>query len=269
MKFERFKKIIEYNHEHQNELAEKVRNFYLQMNFDYEKEVLNLMRIVKPLFNEKKYFVMEIPFKDREIGAICYKSDSFGYTFLNSALPKVKVNFALAHEIYHVLYQKDLAKKKVDIYISEQYLEQKEELSANLFAGILLMPTPSFTEMFRRFSNEQTVGDSYITIIAKLMSCFEVPYMSVVIRCYELGLLPDGETLQMLLDTDAKTIEEMFTQLWLNEEILYPTKRDNYKRLEQIVTDVGMRCVKEEILDDRTIEKVLKNMKKIYNEIRG
>ena len=93
MKFERFQNVIEYNRKKQEEVAEKVRNFYSQMNLDYEKDVLNLKMIVKPLFNKENYLVIEMPFKDKEIGAICYKGDSFGYTFLNSALPKVNVNF--------------------------------------------------------------------------------------------------------------------------------------------------------------------------------
>ena len=176
-----------------------VRKFYSQMNMDYERELPDLMLMVRPLLNKKNYLVIEMPFKDKEIGALCYKSDFFGYTFLNSALPKVNVNFALGHEIYHIFYQQESFKKKIELYMNEHYFRYDEELSANLFAGILLMPDPSFQLVFRKFQNEKDGRDTEVTLIAKLMSVFEVPYMAVVIRCYELGLLPDGDLLEQLL----------------------------------------------------------------------
>ena len=207
-----------------------VRKFYSQMNMDYERELPDLMLMVRPLLNKKNYLVIEMPFKDKEIGALCYKSDFFGYTFLNSALPKVNVNFALGHEIYHIFYQQESFKKKIELYMNEHYFRYDEELSANLFAGILLMPDPSFQLVFRKFQNEKDGRDTEVTLIAKLMSVFEVPYMAVVIRCYELGLLPDGDLLEQLLKVDNIEIEKEFSRLWLNDEILKPTKRDDYPR---------------------------------------
>ena len=48
-----------------------------------------------------------------------------------------------------------------------------------------------------------------------------------------------------------------------------PTKRDDYPRLVQLVRNVGKDCKNKEILKEDTIKKVLENMGKIYNEIRG
>lgn len=270
MRFERFQNVIEYNKKNQERIASKVRNFYFQMNMDYEKDLLNLMMIVRPLFSKKNYLVVEMPFKDREIGAICYKADVHGYTILNSALPKVNVNFTLGHEIYHVFYQDKLEVQKVELYINEHYFEHEEEMSANLFAGILLMPEPGFVNMFNKFKLEQTEEDSVITIIAKLMSYFEVPYMAALIRCYELGLLSDGKELEYLLDKQRRLdIEAEFTRLWLNEDIFKPTKRDDYQRLEQLVLKIGEQRAEEEVLTADDLQKIIANMRKIYDEIRG
>jgi Zn-dependent peptidase ImmA (M78 family) len=269
MKFERFQNIIEYNRRNQEEITKKVRELYSQMDMDYERDLLNMMLIVRPLFTKKQYIVLEIPFNDQEIGAICYKIDSFGYTFLNSALPKVNVNFALGHEIYHVFYQCEPFKQKIELYMNEHYYEHKDELSANLFAGVLLMPAPSFTSMFHKFEKEQNEDDSEITVVVKLMSYFEAPYMAVVIRCYELGLLPDGKVLKKLIKIGIDDIEKEFTRLWLDDEILKPTKRDDYPRLEQLVKDIGKKCEEEHILNDKVVSKVMANIRKIYNEIRG
>lgn len=269
MRFERFQSIIEYNRKNQEAIEQRVQHFFHQMNMDYERDMLNMMMIVRPLFSRRNFLVLELPFKDQEIGAICYKGDSFGYTFLNSALPKVNVNFALGHEIYHVFYQEEPFKQQVELYINEHYFEHKEELSANLFAGILLMPTPSFKEMFYKFLTEQEEGDSEVAIIVKLMSYFKVPYMAATVRCYELGLLPDGDVLKRLLDVKNEEIEKEFSKLWLDEKILYPTKKDDYSRLKHLVKDIGTLCENEQILSANAVAKVLNNMEKLYKEIRG
>ena len=52
MRFEKFRSILEYNRKNQNDIAAKVRDFYFQMNMNYEKDLLNLMMVVKPLFNK-------------------------------------------------------------------------------------------------------------------------------------------------------------------------------------------------------------------------
>lgn len=266
MQFEKFQSIIDFNRKNQEIIASKVKDFYFKMGMNYEKDLLNLMMIVRPLFNEKLYLVIELPFKDNEIGAICYKNDGYGYTILNSSLPKVNGNFALAHEIFHVFYQEKLINKKIELYMDEHYLECEEEMSANLFAGILLMPTPSFIEMYNKFERE---ADSQVEVFCKLMSYFEVPYMATVIRAYELGLLSDGKQLAELLTMNTEKIETEFAKLWLDESILQPTGRDDYVRLEKLLRDFGEQCITNDWMSEETLSKIIKNVRGIYCEIRG
>jgi len=153
--------------------------------------------------------------------------------------------------------------------LNEHYYEYEEEWAANLFAGILLMPTPSFTEMFCKFKNEQGDDDTPVTILVKLMNYFEVPYMAVLIRAYELNLLTDSDMLQNLLNISGKIIEDEFAKFWLDERILQATCRDDYVRLEQVVKQIGTRCEQDEILDSVTTETIINNMRKLYDEIRG
>lgn len=269
MKFDKFQAIVEFNRRNQDSIAAKVSDFYFKMGMNYEKDLLNIMMIVRPLFLKKKYLVLEMPFKDKEIGAICYKRDSYGYTILNSKLSKVSGNFALAHEIFHVFYQEKLPGKRVELYMNEHYLEYEEEMQANLFAGILLMPTPSYVEMFKKFKNEQSEEDSYITVFCKLMSYFEVPYMAAVIRAYELELLPDGMFLETLLKMQMPDVEQEFSRLWLDDSILHHTGRDDYNRLKNLIKETGKKYTEEEILSNDTVDKVLENISKLYDEIRG
>ena len=269
MKFDKFQSIVKFNCKQQEYIADKVRDFYFKMGVNYEKDLLNIMMIVRPVFRKKDYIVLEMPFKDEEIGAICYKRDSIGYMILNSALSKVNENFALAHEIFHVFYQDKLLGKKIELYMNEHYLEYEDEMNANLFAGILLMPTPSFTEMFNKFNEEQGEEDTNITVFCKLMSYFEVPYMAVLIRAYELNLISDGMFLKELLEVDMQNLEQEFSRLWLDDSILRATKRDDYYRLHELVKKIGEKYAEEEFLDKETIDKILKNISVIYNEIRG
>lgn len=269
MKFDKFQSIIEFNRKNQDKMADIVRDFYFQMGMNYEKELLNIMMIVRPVFRKKDYMVLEIPFKDKEIGAICYKGDGSGYIILNSAIAKVNENFVLAHEIFHVVYQEKLSGKKIELYMNEHYFEYEEEMNANLFASILLMPAPNFTDMFNKFKHEQNEEDSDITVFCKLMSYFEVPYMAVLIRAYELQLLPDGMILESLLKTDEERVKQEFLRLWLNDTILYPAKRNDYVKFENLIKKVGEDYIKEEILDKDTVDKALNNINSIYREIRG
>lgn len=269
MKFDKFQSIVEYNRKNQEKIAASVRDFYFKMGMNYEKDLLNIMMIVRPVFRKKEYIVLELPFKDKEIGAICYKGDSYGYMILNSALAKVNENFALAHEIFHVFYQDKLLGKKIELYMNEHYSEYEEEMNANLFAGILLMPTPSFIEMFNKFKDEQNEEDSDITIFCKLMSYFEVPYMATLIRAYELKLLSDGILLESLLKVDAAAVEQEFFRLWLDNTILHSTKRDDYDRLQELIKKTGKEYTEEDILNKDVVDKILKNIRTIYDEIRG
>lgn len=135
MNIERFRKIIAYSDASREDMEAKVKNFYSFAGMSSDKEVLNIMQIVRPSFQKKGYLVFEIPFADKEIGALCYKGDALGYIVLNTSLPKVNVNFAICHELYHVFYQESEFSPKAEF--ANNYYEHEEEFAANLFAGML------------------------------------------------------------------------------------------------------------------------------------
>lgn len=268
MNIERFKEIIRYSKANKSEIESKVKDFYVYAGMHSEEMLLNLMQIARPIFDKKDYIIVEMPFADKEIGALCYKGDCVGYTFLNTSLPKVNVNFALCHEIYHVFYQDTQFKQKVEL-LSEHYYEYEEEFAANLFAGMLLMPEQSFKTMFYKFCNERTENESDVSILVKLMSYFEVPYMAVLIRCYELDLLDSGSVLERLIKVDNSTIRNEFKAFWLDEKILNASKKDDYEMFEEFVRTVGKQYQEEELVNERMVNKVIHNMRLLYNTIKG
>ena len=268
MNFERFKNIVQYNIEHQSEMKEKVQDFRETVGITQERNLPNLLLFARPMLDKENYIVLEMPFCDEEIGAISCRKRKGGYILLNSSLPRTNVNFALAHELYHVLYQKKVYGRKVEQYISDQYSDYEEEHEANLFAGMLMMPSLAFQYVMTRFLIEQTVEDTEITLFAKLMSYFEVPYMAVLIRCYELKLLSDNKVLERLLNVDKRMLEEEFARLWLNEELLRPTFRNEYGKFRNLVVEKGIDNVKRGLMSEQTTNKIVKKMDSIYQTIR-
>lgn len=270
MKFEKFGRIIEYSREHRAEMDKVLRRFYGAVNMDSEREMLKLAEIVRPYCREKFCFLVHVPFSDKEIGACCYRGDAFGYVFVNTSVPKANENFALAHELYHIHEGKKSFGHRLELYMDDGYNDSEEEIKANIFAGMLLMPSESFAEMFRKFKSENEEGDTCLTLIARLMSYFEVPYMSVVIRCYELGLLEeDSELVKWLLEMEREKIAAEFNRKWLDETILLPSKRDDYPRFREMISREGESLVERGIYSKRQVEMILESMQEFYEEIRG
>lgn len=136
-----------------------------------------------------------------------------------------------------------------------------------MYAGMLLMPETSFRFMYNKFK-EETGGNEKDTVIL-LMNYYQAPYMAVLIRCYELGLPDAGGVSEELLNVDRDSVRERFMELWLDDSILEATKKDDYKHLETVVARRGSECIEGSYLNERTLKKVLQNMRMLYSEIKG
>ena len=178
----------------------------------------------------------------------------------------MNVNFAICHEVYHVFSQKSEFRSKVE-FTDDYYSGHEEELAANLFAGMLLMPETSFRQMYSLFKNESE-GNEQDTIL-RLMNYYQTPYMAVLIRCYELELPDSNAVSEGLLNVDAEFIRRRFDELWLDGTILDASRRDDFPQMEALVERFGGECVRDSYLNERTLKKVLQNMRALYSEIKG
>lgn len=266
MDIERLRKIIEYSDGHRERMEARVKEFYTFAGMNSDWEVLNLMQIARASFQKKGYLVFEMPFADKEIGALCYKGDALGYIVLNTSLPKATVNFALCHELYHVFGPKSNVRVKVEFANGAEY-EDEEELAANLFSGMLLMPEASFSFMYRRFWEESEENE--VDVIVRLVNYYQAPYMAVLIRCCELGLLAEDVNLQELLEVDRDCVKKRLSDLWLDGGIMEATKKDDYVLLEKLVARFGEEGVRDSYLNERTVRKVLQNMRALYLSVKG
>ena len=57
--------------------------------------------------------------------------------------------------------------------------------------------------------------------------------------------------------------------MWLDDSILEATKKDDYVHLEEMVAYFGEEYIKDSYLNERTLKKVMQNMRPLYFEIKG
>lgn len=269
MYYERFAQIIEYSNKNRKRMEELMTQFYSALGMETNRDVLKLTDIARRYCKELNYFLVRIPFSDNEIGAMCFRRDAWGYVFVNTSVPKVNENFALAHELYHIFRGEESFVRKVELYIDSHYNEMEEEMKANLFAGMLLMPAEGFEEMFQKFKAEQAPEDDVLTVIVRLMNYFESPYMAVVIRGYELGLLDtSAEAVRELLTMEKGRIEEAFRNCWLDESILQASAIDEYPYFMNFLEKVAEDLIEKELFTRKQIERVIGKINRIYDEVR-
>ena len=266
MNIERLRKIISYSENHYEEMNSMVKRFCSFAGIEFDNDLLNILQIVRSSFQKKGFLVFEMPIADDEIGALCYKGDGLGYVVLNTSLPRVNVNFAIAHEIYHVFFQKNGLVSKVE-FADDHYYEHEEEYAANLFAGMLLMPEISFRRMYVKFKEES--NDNEVDTMIRLMAYYEVPFMAVLIRSLELNLLGGSAISEQFLSINRGQIEKRLGELWLNESIMHPSNKDDYDHLEAMVTQLGSEYIRDEYINKRTLEIVLSNMSGLHKKIKG
>ena len=129
------------------------------------------------------------------------------------------------------------------------------------------MPEISFRRMYWKFRAES--NENEVDTIIRLMSYYQVPYMAVLIRCFELNLIMGNAISEQLLSIDRVHIKQKLTDLWLDESIMAPSRRDDYAHIEIIVEKLGKEYVEDKYINARTLNKVLHKMRELYEKIKG
>lgn len=274
MRATKFEDIVKHNTENIKEASACVDKFYELLGMENGSEIKNIAQVVEPLFFEKNFIIIRLPLKDKEIGAFCYRgSNDNGYVILNSSLPSYNVIFALMHETCHICINNDIASNNVEMFLEDTYLEHEEERIANQFAGMVLMPEKHLRRMYEKFMAE-TIRDIEKTepqlpaVVCKLMSYFEAPYMAVLIRLRETGLIKHDENLIKCLEYTSEDIERIYNKYWLDLTALRPTYRDDYPRLETLLTRIAKDNLAADIMYKSEVDETLDNISKIYQQIR-
>ena len=262
MKIERLKNIIYFNRKTKERIKQLVRDF--SISNDINIETIDIRNVLRELCAKQNIKIIEIPIKDNEIGAIFYVYGKQTYILINSAIPRVNINFALAHELYHILVS-DSAEKfsSGDVFIINAYIDNENEKMANSFAAELLMPEQQIRSTYNFYSK---TNDTFHTII-KLMVYFSTPYMPVLIRLLELDILHEI-TINDYINRSETEIRDALEQCDLNTDLLSPSYRDDSAVILAELKREGTRLVENELLSAYQLRKTLERVEKLLKELR-
>ena len=154
--------------------------------------------------------VLRYPFKDTELWSFTFVKKDTIFLCVNSELPLCKQIFATAHELYHIhCYAEDINTNTItngsllDSKTFDEAAASQEDLEANAFAGLLLMPDANLTEQIKIFDiSKENINVDDVLI---LMDLFAVPYKAVVLRLAECEIITE-EKARELLQVDAAYI---------------------------------------------------------------
>lgn len=162
--------------------------------------------------NEIALEILRYPFHDTELWAFTFIKKGTVFLCVNSELAMCKQIFAVSHELYHIhCYVSDMNQNPIregsllDSKTADDSAKTQEDLEANAFAGLLLMPDIRMKEQIELFGIEgATLNVDEILI---LMELFALPYKAVILRLYE-GQIITEEKANELLRFDKEYVQQ-------------------------------------------------------------
>lgn len=162
--------------------------------------------------NDLPIELLRYPFHDNELWAFTFLKSGTVFVCVNSGLAVCRQIFALAHELYHIYcFEEDVDQNIIrngsllNSDIANEVSNEPEDLEANAFAGLLLMPEGCVHEQMALYGIQKQNVE--LDDILTLMDIFAIPYKAVVLRMYECGCL-SMEKAKKLLVISSDEIEE-------------------------------------------------------------
>lgn len=278
---EKLYKILEFNKSHSKEISTAKNIFYDSIGRQNPVVISDMQTLAQLIFDNRGYKFLRIPMKSKEIGAFQLKFNNSNYLVLNTSKSLANNNFAIAHELYHVLVQNNSTGNTADLYLNN-YDEIEEEQMANAFAGAVIMPTEDVKSVVgllekKRVPVEEEQKHPYIheliTVFA-LMSYYQTTYMSVVIRCYELDIFDTGDSLLMdilLQNNSEEKQKELFKNMPMRKgdvSIMEPTGEDDFEKLFDEAKKIGEKNVERGLITLDDLEYRLEGLRNAYLYVR-
>lgn len=278
---EKLYKILEFNKSHSKEISTAKNIFYDSIGRQNPVVISDMQTLAQLIFDNRGYKFLRIPMKSKEIGAFQLRFNNSNYLVLNTSKSLANNNFAIAHELYHVLVQNNSTGNTADLYLNN-YDEIEEEQMANAFAGAVIMPTEDVKSVVgllekKRVPIEEEQKHPYIheliTVFA-LMSYYQTTYMSVVIRCYELDIFDTGDSLLMdilLQNNSEEKQKELFRNMPMRKgdvSIMEPTGEDDFEKLFDEAKKIGEKNVERGLITLEDLEYRLEGLRNAYLYVR-
>lgn len=212
------------------------------------EEVLDLI--------QQEATLLKYPIKDDELCAFVCKKKGRVFVYINTFIPREKQVFAAAHELYHIWYDQD--KLNQTEILNNQVLENDtddiNELKANLFAALLLVPTEVLSnELKSRGIQKDSLK---IEDIVRLMALFYVPYKTIVRRLFEIQFIDDKKMREFLTvpDRDQQAgVMLVRKRLQLNDSTQDRTKEVFFEKL----VENAISAYNKEIISERKLRNIL------------
>lgn len=186
-------------------------------------------------------------------GFITYFEERF-VVYLNTNFTLGHERYTAAHELYHIMYNKDILKKE-KVFIDKDKHEE-EDLRADIFAAEFLMPEDYVKKVFYKNVN---VGKNNIEPehIVRMHNFFDVSYKAMLKRLIQLNLcspkrynrLIEIASLENKAQLQALTKEEGF-----DIDLIIPSKT-NYIPMEYLVYTKSN--YENGLIDDEEFQKAL------------
>lgn len=154
---EKLYKILQFNKSHNKEISAAKNIFYDCIGRQNPIVISDMQTLAQLIFDNKGYKFMRIPMKSKEIGAFQLRYNNSNYLVLNTSKSLANNNFAIAHELYHVLIQNNSVGNTGELYLNN-YDEIEEEQMANAFAGAIIMPIEDVKSVVGLLEKECTHG---------------------------------------------------------------------------------------------------------------
>jgi len=279
MEREQLLNIIKFNEENAREIQMDCNLFYEMMGRSSAVVLSDIQTISRVLFENAGYKLIRLPLKNKEIGAFLLKLNNAKYVVLNTSKSCANNNFALGHELYHTLIQRNEEYNSAEVYM-ENYEDNPIEKKANAFSGSILMPKEDFivTSKLVTGMNSDDItriheyANDLLTVLT-LVNNYKTTYMSVLIRCYECGLfdIKDVKKMDFLLKHNKeKEIGTIFrlvsTRIPVSVQ-MEPSYIDDFQMLYEEAKQEGEHSLKLGWITKDDLEYRLNGLKAAYQEV--
>ncbi|MCD8155349.1 MAG: ImmA/IrrE family metallo-endopeptidase [Clostridiales bacterium] len=140
--------------------------------------------------HEMPFDMLRYPVEDADLCACTFIRKGRMFVMINSALPLSKQIFAAAHELYHIYCYfegHDSALLQSGSFLASGIIDEEakemEDMEANAFAAILLVPKEQLDEQTDVYN--LSYKNISVQTVLKIMDIFAVPYKAAVLRLLE------------------------------------------------------------------------------------
>lgn len=181
----------------QNKKFDEIQSIVRQFTAEYVGNSIikdNIFAVINNYARKKEISLelLRFPIQDDELWALTFLKQNTIFICVNTTLPLCKQFFAAAHELYHIYCYVENADQSyikngsmLDSATGDEAGSTQEDLEANAFAGLLLMPNQILHEQILLYGIDKKLSE--IDSILTLMDMFAMPFKAVVLRLFESG----------------------------------------------------------------------------------